>query len=444
MCANHSSSARNICFAFFVVVLAIATFAGGQDTRPSFTRPSTTASGAVPLTGRITGVRGLVEVKVNEKAAWEPAKVDMVVDEGAEFRTGLRSAVQIVIDPDQIITLDRLGTLKLLTAVRQASGKLKTDIGMKYGRTRYDIAAGGLEHESTIRSPNSTLAVRGTKVSLTDTRPFPPEAVSLIGRAEFQSFKREVVAFGGKAKTKIDSAQGTAAGTAFSLSVVDPSISLARDPAEQALLADVLSRGATITLDRQTGFRTVSGGTVPSDKEIVSLLPGNLNFVLRWGGNANLDLLVGYDGGNGHSGTLYPNKELFFTKEGGKIPFDHQGGPNGGFEIASFPANFPRTNYGIGVNHVSGPTVTTTFETFINGKVFPTLQFDPATQSFKEVTQITTEVAHITPQQALTREASAIAIVDLSGVPIAGASVKNARQSAPVNATPAAPSARKR
>ena len=59
------------------------------------------------------------------------------------------------------------------------------------------------------------------------------------------------------------------------------------------------------------------------------------------------------------------------NKEGGKIPFDHQGGPNGGFEIASYPADFPRTNYGAGVNHVSGPTVTATFQTYVNGKQVP-------------------------------------------------------------------------
>jgi hypothetical protein len=312
---------------------------------------------------------------------------------------------------------------------------------MKYGRTRYDIAAGGLEHESTIRSPNSTLAVRGTKVSLTDTRPFPPEAVSLTGRAEFRSFKREVVAFGGKAKAKIDSAQGTAAETAFSLSVVDPSISLARDPAEQALLADVISRGASITLDRQTGFRTVSGGTVPTDKEIVSLLPGNLNFVLRWEGNANLDMLVGYNSSKSN-GVLYPDKSLFTNADGGKIPFDHQGGPNGGFEIASFPANFPRTSYGIGANHVSGPTVTANLQAYLNGKLVPILTFD--NQGMPVVnTTITTEVSHLTPQQAMTREASALGIVDLSQV--SPGAVQNSRHSAPNRSIPpAAGAGRKR
>lgn len=375
------------------------------------TRPATTTNEGVPLKGRITAVKGLVEVKLNETAAWQVAKVEMVVEEGGEFRTGPRSAVQFIIEPDQTITLDRLGTVKLLTAVKQASGKTKTDLGMKYGRTRYDISAAGVEHESTIRSPNSTLAVRGTKVSLTDTRPFPPEAVSLIGRAEFQSFKKEVVAFGGKEKAKIDTRDGNAAETALAQAVVDPSIALAREQSEQALIADLISRGATVILDRDTGFRTVTGGTVPTDKQIIDLLPGNLNFVLRWTGNANLDLLVASSANE----TLYPTKELFVTASGGKIPFDHQGGPNGGFEIASYPANFPRATYGVGVNHVSGPSVTATFQTYLNGQLFPITNFDGAGQ-IVQTTTVTAQIDHLTPEQAIRREATLLGIVDLSQV----------------------------
>src|SRR6185436_19348648 len=119
------------------------------------------------------------------------ATVGMVVDQNAEFRTGVKSAVRFAIPPDQTITLDRLGTVKLLQAIND-NGKIKTNIGMRYGRTRYDIEAAGREHESTISSPSSTLAVRGTKVSVFDQRPFPAEAVSLTGRAEFRDFKKRV------------------------------------------------------------------------------------------------------------------------------------------------------------------------------------------------------------------------------------------------------------
>src|SRR6185437_4977452 len=105
--------------------------------------------------------------------------------------------------PDQTVTLDRLGSVKVRQSIDQ-NGKLTTNLGMKYGRTRYDIEAAGHEHESTISSPSSTLAVRGTKVSLYDQRPFPAEAVSLTGRAEYRDYKKHTF-FGKKnaGKTEI-------------------------------------------------------------------------------------------------------------------------------------------------------------------------------------------------------------------------------------------------
>src|SRR5204863_7699799 len=120
----------------------------------------------------------------------------------------------------QTVQLDRLGTVKVLESISDG-GKLRTNLGMKYGRTRYDIEAAGREHDSTITSPSSTLAVRGTKVSVLDQRPFPAEAVSLTGRAEFRDFKKRVF-FGGRnaGKTTVNTQTGNAAALALGQSVV--------------------------------------------------------------------------------------------------------------------------------------------------------------------------------------------------------------------------------
>src|SRR4051794_17811916 len=149
---------------------------------------------------QITGIEGLVQVRTSDDQPWQKAAVGMELNEEAEFRTGPKSAVRFTIPPDQTITLDRLGTVKVLQAVND-NGKLKTQLGMRYGRTRYDIEAAGREHESTIATPSSTLAIRGTKVSVYDQRPFIAQAVSLTGRAEFRDFKKRVF-FGGKGAGK--------------------------------------------------------------------------------------------------------------------------------------------------------------------------------------------------------------------------------------------------
>src|SRR2546421_56146 len=76
------------------------------------------------------------------------------------------------------------------------NGKVFTDLGMKYGRTRYDIEAAAREHDAKVRSPSSVLAVRGTQFIAQDEAPFPARAVSLDGRVMFRDAKK-LVAFGG-------------------------------------------------------------------------------------------------------------------------------------------------------------------------------------------------------------------------------------------------------
>src|SRR5258706_7014679 len=139
-----------------LALTSLPTVAEAQQTRPA---------AATALSATITGIEGIVQVRQNEDAPWQKATVGMKLSEGAEFRTGPRSAVRFEIPPDQTITLDRLGTVKLIEAI-QNQQTVKTDLGMKYGRVRYDVEAAGLSHHSTIHSPGSALAVRGAKGTL--------------------------------------------------------------------------------------------------------------------------------------------------------------------------------------------------------------------------------------------------------------------------------------
>src|SRR5437763_3766810 len=116
------------------------------------TEPTTSAS-VESLKITVVKVQGIVQVRAAEDKPWQRVTEGMIVDENAEFRTSLRSAVQIMIPPDQTITLDRLGTIKVVQAIND-SGKLKTKIGMKYGGTRFDIESAGQAHEHGRASPS--------------------------------------------------------------------------------------------------------------------------------------------------------------------------------------------------------------------------------------------------------------------------------------------------
>ena len=110
------------------------------------------------LTVKVTGVKGIVQFRTAPDQKWEKASEGTQLTEGAELRTGPRSAVQFMIGDDQVVTLDRLGTIQILRADFE-SGKVFTDLGMKYGRTRYDIDSAAREHDAKVRSPSSVLAV---------------------------------------------------------------------------------------------------------------------------------------------------------------------------------------------------------------------------------------------------------------------------------------------
>jgi hypothetical protein len=368
--------ARLICVAVVVVVTSprAVVAISFQDTRPADAATAPGAGGVEQLEVTVTGVEGLVQVRPAEDQPWQRAAVGMVLSQDAEFRTGPKSAVRFVLPPDQTVTLDRLGTVKVLQAINDG-GRIKTNLGMKYGRTRYDIEAAGREHESTISSPSSTLAVRGTRVSLTDQRPFPAEAVSLTGRAEFREGRRKGVFFGAPGAGKLEVAAGTngPAETALSTSYIDPGAAAARTGNESRLIASLLYSGAVVTFDYDKGIRVVRGGTVPQDNELIPTLPGTLNFVLRWNSNADLNLGVSSPrpAGSNVEGTVYPVGGVNFIPSGGQTAFDHRGGPNGGIEIAFWPDAPPDGVYQTGVQHMSGAIVDATIDVFRNGQRVP-------------------------------------------------------------------------
>ena len=345
-----------------MVLLAPSTYVLAQ---PAATSQSTASSKPVVehLTATVSAVKGLVQYRQSPDQPWQPCRVGMVLNEGAEFRNGPRSNVQLLLPPKQTVTLDRFGSMTLLEAVK-SSGKFSTDVGLKRGRIRYNIKAPGIEHESTVSSPNGTLAVRDTSFAVDDERPFPPEAYRLSGTVEFSTAKRTISIGGGAAGNVKAVGDQNPSDTSLSQAVVDPSFAFARTPAESALVANVLSRGAVLTESNPKRIAVVSGGFPPTDQQLPHTLPGDLNFVARWDGNANLDLgLVSLASAE----TLYPATGLNTSKTGGIIPFDDIGGPNGGIELAFWKNQYPKGLYQLVLFDVSGVPVNYKLDVFEHG-----------------------------------------------------------------------------
>jgi FecR protein len=353
------------------LLLTMSPFAGAQ------TAPSTTpAAQTEQLQIVVTDVQGTVRVRQHADQPWQPATVNMTVGEDAEFRTGPRSSVTAIIQPDQQFTLDRLGTVSVLEAIKEGK-TVKTDLALKYGRVRLDVEAAGVEHRSVIRSPSSTLAVRGTQVSLYDQPPFAPVAQSFTGRAMFGYAKR-IVPVGGSAFAKALAGTSGAAETAKDESTVDPRFSLALSETDQRLIDNETSRGAVLSFDPIANINVIRGGAGPlPDSQFATNPPGAANFFLRWTGNADLNLTVTLQQGNAENillsanfqptEILYPGYSLDNTKSGGHIAFDHRGGPNGGTETGYWKNVVPGL-YGVSARNISGAPADLKFNVVVDGK----------------------------------------------------------------------------
>lgn len=237
---------RILCLIFCLLAISLPVMADDSPIDPNATIADQV------LEGVVTGVRGMVQIRQSENDPWVKAEAGMKLTQGAEFRTGPRSAVQFKIPPDQTVTLDRLGTVKLLTAVAERKKiktnldainqqtdvpehiKIKTDLGMTYGRTRYDIQKAGFEHESTIRSPSATLSVRGTRVGIQDGA-MGFHAWSTQSRARvYDQNRRQNMTFG--ENTHVDGQSNGAADTMKKSGAVDPGDIRGRDGGEGDLV----------------------------------------------------------------------------------------------------------------------------------------------------------------------------------------------------------------
>lgn len=317
-----------------------------------------------PLKATVSGIEGNVQVRKAGEQTWQRAIVGMVVDEGAEFRTGLKSAVRLTIPPDQTVTLDRLGTVQILKANFE-NGKIFTDLGMKYGRTRYNIESVEHEHEGQVRSPSSVLAIRGTDVALYDQPPFVPQATSLTGRAMFKDAKKQV-SVGGNGKAKVDQDTDTPANYALAQTVNDPRGDfVGRTPNEQVAQQlqlsyaglDYSNLGVLALLD-STRANQFSGS-------VIGALPigSQLSFFLSWTGSprSNLDLTV-----TSPLGEIVSLQNPIVASSGQHLADGIADDQGFGFEQVIWQINHPSGTYNFRVEIRPGTEAVATPQLFVN------------------------------------------------------------------------------
>jgi len=135
--------------------------------------PPTGAAAVATASGKTTAVVVDVLGKVGIKSApgqpFKAAEKGMTLNEGAEIKTVLNSAIIIRIGTAQLLTIDKMTTVALRQAINDA-GTERTLLDLPYGRVKFDITSTAVANDVRIQAPDATLAVKGTQ-GLMDATP---------------------------------------------------------------------------------------------------------------------------------------------------------------------------------------------------------------------------------------------------------------------------------
>jgi hypothetical protein len=249
---------------------------------PIFSSARADEPGTVQLRIVVTAVQGHAQVKLQSNSAWQAATRGMELSVGCQIRTGVSGTVQFTVGDDQVYRVDRLSLIQVIRA-DTVDGKIKTIVGMTYGRVSKDVDAPILPHEDSIVSPSATLAVRGTRVSLYDQPPYEPEAVSLTGQAVYQNFLGGLVKFGSHGgKAAVGGTASSAAGYRIQQLVINPKGGFpATTTAEQEELANSGDLGGTDLNEFSPLLDRASQFNMPLQEQ--QFIGGELLFLNGWG-----------------------------------------------------------------------------------------------------------------------------------------------------------------
>ena len=151
--------------AMSLVVASVCQCAWADD----MTQPVAAAAGQAPdaiaLQAIFMDVQGKVRWRINENAPWTEAKVNDLLNAGAEIRTGLKSRSTLRVGKNATILVDS-GTTFQLPEMVQEGQTLRTLATVKSGRADFKVDHVGFANDFKVVTPQTTLSVRGTGFAL--------------------------------------------------------------------------------------------------------------------------------------------------------------------------------------------------------------------------------------------------------------------------------------
>ncbi len=154
--------------AMSIAVASVAQHAWADDMTQSVPAEEVQdANGAdvVALQAIFMDVQGKVRWRTSESSPWTEAKVNDLLDAGAEIRTGLKSRSTLRVGKNATILVDA-GTTFQLPEMVQDGQTLRTLATVKSGRADFKVDHVGFSNDFNVVTPQTTLAVRGTGFAL--------------------------------------------------------------------------------------------------------------------------------------------------------------------------------------------------------------------------------------------------------------------------------------
>ena len=127
--------------------------------------PAVDPAAAQALQAIVMDVQGKARWRAGPDAEWHEAKVNDLLDPGAEVRTGLRSRVTMRVGRNATVLVDS-GTSFSLSELVAEGQTLRTTAAVKTGRVDFKVDKVGFANDFKVVTPQTTLSVRGTGFSL--------------------------------------------------------------------------------------------------------------------------------------------------------------------------------------------------------------------------------------------------------------------------------------
>ena len=119
------------------------------------------------LTARVIDVKGRwAQWRPSDKAPWKDAKVNDLLNPGAQIQTASRSSITLRAGLNATIIVHRFTQMDL-AQILQEETVLRTRAAVRRGRCDFKIDQVGLTNDFEVLTPTTTLAVRGTGFAVT-------------------------------------------------------------------------------------------------------------------------------------------------------------------------------------------------------------------------------------------------------------------------------------